>query len=59
MMQMATDPFQGNVNAIQGKEWRGVFRRRIVDYRLLFSDSREQGIVTVLRILLRSGETYR
>ena len=59
MTQMATDPFQGNVKALQGKEWRGVFRRRIGDYRLLFSTSREQGIVTVLRILLRSGETYR
>jgi hypothetical protein len=39
MMQMATDPFQGNVKALQGKEWRGVFRRRIGDYRLLFSAS--------------------
>lgn len=45
--------------ALRGKEWRGVFRRRIGDYRLLFSVSREQATVTVLRILLRSGETYR
>lgn len=59
MMQMSTDPFQGNVKALRGKEWRGVFRRRIGDYRLLFSANREQGTVTVLRILLRSGETYR
>ena len=59
MMQMATDPFQGNVKALQGKEWRGVFRRRIGDYRLLFTASREQGTVIVLRVLLRSGETYR
>ena len=57
MMQMATDPFQGNVKA--SKEWRSVFRRRIGDYRLLFSVSREQGTVIVLRILLRPGETYR
>jgi mRNA-degrading endonuclease RelE of RelBE toxin-antitoxin system len=47
MMQMTTDPFQGNVKALQGKEWRGVFRQRIGDYRLLFSASREQGTVTV------------
>jgi mRNA-degrading endonuclease RelE of RelBE toxin-antitoxin system len=59
MMQMATDPFQGNVKALQGKEWTGVSRRRIGDYRLLFSASREQGTVTILRILLRSGKTYR
>jgi mRNA-degrading endonuclease RelE of RelBE toxin-antitoxin system len=36
-----------------------VFRRRIGDYRLLFSASRDHGTVTVLRILLRSGGTYR
>jgi mRNA-degrading endonuclease RelE of RelBE toxin-antitoxin system len=59
MIQMATDPFQGNRKALQGKEWRGVFLRRIGDYRLLFNASCEQGTVTVLRILLRSGETYR
>ena len=59
IMQMATDPFQGNVKALQGKEWRGVFRRRIGDYRLLFSASRDHGTATVLRILLRSGERYR
>jgi mRNA-degrading endonuclease RelE of RelBE toxin-antitoxin system len=47
------------MKALHGKEWRGVFRRRIGNYRLLFSASREQGTVTVLRILLRSGETYR
>jgi mRNA-degrading endonuclease RelE of RelBE toxin-antitoxin system len=40
MMQTATDPFQRNVKALHGKEWRGVFRRRIGDYRLLFSGSR-------------------
>jgi mRNA-degrading endonuclease RelE of RelBE toxin-antitoxin system len=35
--QMAADPFQGNVKALQGEEWKGVFRRRIGDYRLLLS----------------------
>jgi hypothetical protein len=38
MTQMTTDPFRG-------KEWRGVFRRRIGDCRL--------------RILIQSGETFR
>jgi mRNA-degrading endonuclease RelE of RelBE toxin-antitoxin system len=33
MTQMAADPFQGNVKALQGEQWKGVFRRRIGDYR--------------------------
>lgn len=37
IVQMAADPFQGNVKALQGEEWKGVFRRRMGDYRLVFT----------------------
>jgi mRNA-degrading endonuclease RelE of RelBE toxin-antitoxin system len=57
--QMTSDPFQGNVKALQGEEWKGVFRRRIGDYRILFTADRKDEIVHILRILLRSGKTYR
>jgi mRNA-degrading endonuclease RelE of RelBE toxin-antitoxin system len=57
--QMATDPFQGNVKALRGEEWKGVFRRRIGDYRMLFTADRQKNAVSVVRILLRSGKTYR
>jgi len=56
---METDPFQVNVKALKGKEWRDVFRRRLGDYRLLFTADRKKEIVRVIRILLRSGKTYR
>jgi mRNA-degrading endonuclease RelE of RelBE toxin-antitoxin system len=59
LTQMAADPFQGNVKALEGEEWKGVFRRRMGDYRLLFTADREKRTVHVLRILLRSGKTYR
>jgi mRNA-degrading endonuclease RelE of RelBE toxin-antitoxin system len=59
MTQMAIDPFQGNVIALQGDDWKGVFRRRIGDYRLLFKAVHEKNSVIVVRILLRSGKTYR
>src|SRR5207244_4087702 len=29
MDQMTQDPLQGNVKALKGEEWKGVFRRRI------------------------------
>ena len=40
LAQMAIDPFQGNVKPLKGAEWRGVFRRRIGDYRILFTADR-------------------
>jgi mRNA-degrading endonuclease RelE of RelBE toxin-antitoxin system len=59
LTQMESDPFQGNVKALRGEEWKGVFRRRIGDYRLLFVADHETRTVSVLRVLLRSGKTYR
>ncbi len=57
--QMQTNPFQGDVKALQGEEWKGVFRRRLGDYRVLFLPDLEQHIVRVLRIAIRSRKTYR
>jgi len=59
LTQMESDPFQGDVKALHGMEWKGVFRRRIGDYRLLFVASHERRTVSVLRVLVRSGKTYR
>jgi mRNA-degrading endonuclease RelE of RelBE toxin-antitoxin system len=59
LTQMATDPFQGNVKALQGKEWKGVFRRRIGDYRLFFIADYAKKLVVIQQISLRSGKTYR
>jgi mRNA-degrading endonuclease RelE of RelBE toxin-antitoxin system len=56
---MEGDPFQGDVKALRGEEWKGVFRRRIGNYRLLFLADHEKQRVSILRILLRSGKTYR
>jgi mRNA-degrading endonuclease RelE of RelBE toxin-antitoxin system len=46
--QMAGDPFEVNVKALKGGEWRRVFRRRIGDYRIQ--------TVFILRILIRSKD---
>jgi mRNA-degrading endonuclease RelE of RelBE toxin-antitoxin system len=56
---MAADPFHGNVKALQGPEWKGVFRRRIGDYRVLFTADEAQKTVVIQQISLRSGATYR
>ena len=59
LTQMETDPLQGNVKALQGEAWRGVFRRRIGDYRILFTVQHAKQTVSILRILIRSGNTYQ
>ena len=59
LARMATDPFQGDVKALQGSEWTGVFRRRIGDYRLLFTAGQAQNTVVVQQISRRSGKTCR
>lgn len=58
LTQMETDPLLGNVRALQGDEWKGVFRRRIGDYRVLFTVNHAKQTVSILRILIRSGNTY-
>jgi mRNA-degrading endonuclease RelE of RelBE toxin-antitoxin system len=57
--QMAADPFHGNVKALQGEAWKGVFRRRIGNYRILFSANRSTETVTIHQISIRSEGTYR
>jgi mRNA-degrading endonuclease RelE of RelBE toxin-antitoxin system len=57
--QMQGNPFQGDVEPLQGDEWKGVFRRRLGRYRLLFMPDWGQHKVRVLRIVIRSGRTYR
>jgi len=57
--QMAADPFQGDIRALQGKEWKGIFRRRIGSYRILFLTNEKKRTVSVVRILIRSEKTYR
>jgi mRNA-degrading endonuclease RelE of RelBE toxin-antitoxin system len=59
MSQMAKDPFDGNVKALRGEQWKGVFRRRIGDYRILFTPDRATETVVIHQIALRSGKTYR
>ena len=59
LTEMAADPFHGNVKALQGPDWKGVFRRRIGDYRILFTVDQAQNTVVIQQISLRSGATYR
>ena len=58
--RMITDgPFLGDVKALKGNEWQGVFRRRLGSHRILFTADQKKQMVTVIRVLRRSEKTYR
>ncbi len=59
LSSMEADPFQGDVKALKGKDWKGFLRRRLGSYRIIFTVDQKRKTVTVFRILLRSEKTYR
>jgi mRNA interferase RelE/StbE len=59
LKEMQKDPLQGNVKPLKGKQWKGWYRRRVGDYRVVFSLEHTRQIINVAAILLRSEKTYR
>ena len=59
LTQMGADPFQNDVKSLQNAECKGIYSRRLGDYRLLFCADHESRVISVVRILLRSEKTYR
>ena len=55
--QMAKDPRSGDAKALQGKH-RGRFRRRVGNWRLIFTINDGILLVEVVEILRRSSTTY-
>ncbi len=57
--RMEADPFQGDVEPLKGKKWRGRYRKRVGRYRLVFVPFAQERRVEISAILLRSEKTYR
>jgi mRNA-degrading endonuclease RelE of RelBE toxin-antitoxin system len=57
--QLEQDPFLGDVKPLKGKEWRGYYRKRAGDYRIIFFLRHEQRFVDASSVLRRSEKTYR
>jgi mRNA-degrading endonuclease RelE of RelBE toxin-antitoxin system len=56
---LADDPHRGDVRPLQGKDWKGYFRKRIGDFRIVFALDHAARAVTVHAVLRRSEKTYR
>jgi mRNA-degrading endonuclease RelE of RelBE toxin-antitoxin system len=57
--RMQSDPFQGDVNPLQGRKWHGRYRKRVGRYRLIFMPYNQEHIIEIAAILPRNEQTYR
>jgi mRNA-degrading endonuclease RelE of RelBE toxin-antitoxin system len=57
--QLEEDPFRGDVKPLKGKEWKGYYRKRAGDYRIVFLVHHDRRFLDVSWVLLRSEKTYR
>ena len=53
------DPFRGDVKPLKGKQWKGRYRKRVGQYRLIFIPVHSQQVVEISQILRRTEKTYR
>jgi mRNA interferase RelE/StbE len=58
LQSMREDPFRENVKPLKGK-WKGRYRKRVGQYRIIFTPLHKERIVDVLLILVRSEKTYK
>ena len=59
LREMTADPFRGDVIALKGKEWKGRYRKRAGQYRIIFQLNRIGHTVEVSAVVPRSEKTYR
>jgi mRNA-degrading endonuclease RelE of RelBE toxin-antitoxin system len=59
LLRLEVDPFHGDVKQLYSDGAIKIFRRRIGNYRIIFSLDYVAHIIWVLHILLRSEKTYR
>jgi len=48
-----------NIKALHGPEWKGRFRKRVGDYRIIFRKFPDRGVIEISAIFIRSKDTYR
>jgi mRNA-degrading endonuclease RelE of RelBE toxin-antitoxin system len=56
---LEVDPFQGDVIALRGRQWRGRYRKRVGRYRIIFTPHHQTRRVEISAILIRDEKTYR
>lgn len=48
-----------NIKALRGPEWKGLFRKKVGPYRIIFEKFSDRAILEISAVLIRSKDTYR
>ncbi|KKU80859.1 MAG: hypothetical protein UY09_C0051G0004 [Parcubacteria group bacterium GW2011_GWA2_47_8] len=56
--RMHDNPFIGDVKALQGKEWKGRYRKRVGRFRIIFIPYQKILHIKISAIVMRSEQTY-
>ena len=57
--ELENDPFRGDVIPLKGRRWKGLYRKRVGRYRIIFTPHRTERRVEISAILIRDEQTYR
>jgi len=57
--ELEADPFKGDVLPLKGKKWKGAFRKRVGNFRIIFRLRKETRIIEIALIERRAEKTYR
>lgn len=56
--EMKENPFSGDICPIKSGKFKGMFRRRVGKYRIIFEPYNSKNIILIAGILRRSDTTY-
>lgn len=57
--EMKEDPLRGDVCPIKSGKFQGLMRKRVGQYRIIFSFDHSKHLIEIPAILIRSEKTYR
>lgn len=57
--EMKEDPLRGDVRPIKSGKYRGSLRKRVGNYRIIFSVNHSANLIEIATVLIKSEKTYR
>ena len=58
-LESKDDSQWSNVKALQGTAWKGLLRKKVGAYRIIFEEFPSRGVAEIAAILIKSKDTYR
>jgi mRNA-degrading endonuclease RelE of RelBE toxin-antitoxin system len=58
-LESKDDSQWSNVKALQGTAWKGLLRKKVGAYRIIFKEFASRGVAEIAAILLKSKDTYK